>query len=350
MDFIFNGQAEGDVASMLMKCNFETNALRPYIGDDGRTSYIDRVINGTTRAIKINTTATLRKDDWKILDAAVLKVARERLRAIMEIVGRGLVFNIPNGLGKTILETETMGDINDASVSMDGLRQNENDRPEFELSSLPLPITHKDFEFSARQIATSRNGGSPLDTTMVELSTRKVAESNEKMLLGRLSSYTYGGGTIYGLTNYPTRMTATLTAPTTSGWTGSTLVGELLGMRQQAQNAYHYGPFLLYCAPSWDRYLDADYGTNYPKTIRSRIGEIEGMSTPMTLDFLQNYDMILLQATSDVIRMVIGMSTNVVQWPTNGGLSLHFKVMNIIVPQLRADQNSRTGVVHGSTS
>jgi hypothetical protein len=52
--------------------------------------------------------------------------------------------------------------------------------------------------------------------------------------------------------------------------------------------------------------------------------------------------------TSDVIRMVIGMDVTTVQWETMGGMRLHFKVMAIMVPQLRADYNSNTGIVHGT--
>ena len=38
-DFIYNGQASGSVASTLMASNFDPHALRPYVGNDGR-SYI----------------------------------------------------------------------------------------------------------------------------------------------------------------------------------------------------------------------------------------------------------------------------------------------------------------------
>jgi len=245
MDYILNGQAVGDVASTLMANNGNVNSLRPYINEEGR-HVVTVNVDGVYREVPLmNATASLRKDDWKILDTAVVKAAKPRLRAVADLRGAGLTYNIPNGMAKTVLETETQSDISDAIVSMDGLRESTADRPVFELSNLPLPIIHKDFNFSMRQILASRNGGSPLDTTTAELAGRRVAEQAEKLLLGTYGSYAFGGGTIYGYTNFPSRLTKTMTNPTASGWTPATTVEEVLAMRLQAQQAYHYGPYML---------------------------------------------------------------------------------------------------------
>jgi uncharacterized linocin/CFP29 family protein len=355
MDYIMNGQANGGVAATLMKAGMDPNALRPYVGNDER-SYITVNDNGKPKAVPLtNATATLRKDDWKVLDSAVVKAAQPRLKAVADIRGAGLTFNIPNGMAKTVLETETQSDINDAIISMDGLRQSEADRPLFELTNLPLPIIHKDFDFSVRQVMVSRNGGSPLDTTTAELAGRKVAETAEKLLLGTYGTYAFGGGTIYGLTNYTSRLTKTMTAPTAVGWTPATTVSDVLAMRLQAQQAKHYGPYMLYTSLAWDAYLDRDYSSaKGDNTLRDRLKAITEIQDVRTLDYLDtagtSYIMLLVQMTSDVVRMVIGMDITTVQWETKGGMQLNFKVMAILVPQLRADQNGNTGIVHGTTA
>jgi uncharacterized linocin/CFP29 family protein len=354
MDVIYNGKASGDVASRLLQCNFDTHCLRPYLGEDGR-SYLAMNQSGVlTPQVVQNTTATLRYEDWKLLDDAIVKVAKPRLKAVADLRSAGLTYVIPNGMGKTVLETETMSDINPASVSMDGLRSNNNDRPLFEVTNLPLPIIHKDFSFSARQIMASRNGGSPLDTTSAELAARRVAEEAEKMLLGVstvANEYAFGGGTIYGYTDYTNRLTKTITSPAASGWAGSTILTELLAMMKQAKDVYHYGPYILYVDSAWDQYLDNDYTTGYPKTVRARIKEIEGIQDVRTLDYFStDYDMVLVQMTSDVVREVIGMDITTVEWDTVGGLQKNFKVMAIMVPQLRSDQDSNCGIVHASVA
>jgi uncharacterized linocin/CFP29 family protein len=352
-NFIFQGHAYGDVASRLLACNFDVNCLRPWIGNDGRT-YASFIGNDGQLAARpvMNVAATLRKDDWVQLDSAIVKAAMARLRAVADFRGAGLTYTIPNGMGKTVLETEMMSDIGDASLSLDALRSNPNDRPEFDLAQLPLPIIHKDFSFSARQIAASRNGGSPLDTSMGELAGRKVAEEAEKLLLGESSnSMTWGGGTIYGLTNFPSRITRTLTLPTATAWTAATLLTEVLAMRQDSQDAYHYGPWMLYFSSGWDQYLEQDFNTNYPNmTVRDRLKKIEGINDVRTLDYLSNYEVLLVQMSSDVARIVIGMDVTTVQWETVGGLQLNYKVMAIMVPQVRADFNSNCGLVHGTAA
>lgn len=337
-----------DPLDMLIASNGDPGVLRPFVGKDDK-SYITVAKNdGTFEVIRTNTHATLRKDDWKLLDDAIVKAAVERLRLVTDLRGVGLTFTIPQGMGKTVLETETMTDTNDAVISMDGLRESPDDRPEFELTNLPLPITHKDFQFSARQILCSRNGGSPLDTTMAELAARKVAESIERLALGRISRYTFGGGTVSGLTNYTSRITYSLTTPVGGATIGATLLTDVIAMRTASVAAYHYGPWMMYVAPNWDAYLDEDFKAASDKTVRERIKAINGIVDIGTLDFMQNYDILLVQMTSNIIRMVIGMDITTVMWDTKGGMQKNFKVMAIMVPQLRADINGNTGIVHGT--
>jgi len=348
-DLIINGQAQGTVATTLLASNFDVAALRPWIGRDGR-HYIARNQSGKLIAEPLPVAnATLRKDEWKILDEAVVAAAKERLRVIADLRGAGLSYVIPNGMGKTVLETEKQSDITAATISMDPARESEGDRPEYDIENLPLPVIHKDFYFNARQIAASRNGGSPLDTTMAQLAARKVSEEAEKLALGVSSSFAYGGGTIYGLTNFPSRITKSLTSPTASSWTPQTLVSEILQMRQASEDRHHYGPWVLYNSPAWDQYLDDDYSAQKgDNTLRQRIEAINGIVGVRTADYLTGYQLILVQQTSDVIRVVIGMDITTVQWETQGGMRLNFKVMAIMVPQLRADFNGNTGIVHGS--
>ncbi len=354
MNFIMNGQGHGDVASVLMANNFDPNSLRPYVGNDGRsyittnTGQTDGGGNPVYNQLVTNAPATLRKDDWIQLDTAILKAAKPRLNAVGDLRSAGLQLTIPNGMGKTVLEHETQSDITPATVSMDGIRKSDGDRPQFNLQSLPLPIIHKDFSFSARQVMTSRNGGSPLDTTTAELAGRRVAEEAEKLLLGESSTYSYGGGSVYGYTNFPQRLTKTITAPTASNH--PTTVAEVLAMRKQSTDNNYFGPWVLYYSPAWYGYMDEDYTTtvNQPWTLRSRLQQIEGITAVRPADYLTGTTLLLVQQTPDVARMVVGMDITTVQWETNGGMELNFKVMAIMVPQLRSDYNNATGIVHGS--
>jgi uncharacterized linocin/CFP29 family protein len=296
-----------------------------------------------------NAPATLRKDEWIQMDNAVIQIAKNRLKFVADVRRRGLQYTIPNGMGKTVLQSQNVSDISGANISMDGLKQGENDRQHFDIENLPLPIIHKDWFMSTRELATSRNSGSPLDTAMAEGAGRAVAEEVEKLFLGLSPTYTYGGGTIYGLLNTPHRITKVLTNPTAGGWKPKTLVTEVLQMKELSQQAFHYGPWALYASPAWDVYLDSDYSDDKgDNTLRERLGKLTGVEGVTTLDFLTGYQMILCQMSSENIRAVVGMEIMNLQWDTNGGLQKNFKTMCIIVPQFRADQNDNTGIVHGA--
>ena len=340
---VLDGRAfAGNMADRIIAANGDVGVARPYVGDNGKV-YV--TLNG--KAVQAyNTEATLRLDAWLAIDTAIVKVAKERLNLVADLNRLGLTFRVPNGMGTTVLECETVGDVNDAVVSMDGLRTAEGDRPIFDSGILPLPLTHYDFHFSARQILSSRNSGSPIDTTMAELAARQVAEKLEKAAIG-IDSYAYGSGTVYGLINYPSVLTQTLTTP--DGTNGSTTVTQILAMRTSSQAKFHFGPWMIYNSPDWDQFLDNDFSTTKGDgTLRERILKIGGIQGIQTLDFMSNYDLVMVQMTSNVIRMVNGLDMTTIQWDTNGGMQKNFKVLTIQVPQLRKDQSNQTGIVYGS--
>lgn len=354
MDFLLNGQGHGDVGTRLMAANMDPGVLRPYYGTDGRTyitvntGRLDNAGKPIYQTLVSNAPATLRKDEWITLDTAVIKAAKPRLNAVADLRASGQQLVIPNGMSRISLEHEKQSDISPAQISMDGINQGPSDRPEYSLESLPLPIIHKDFHFTARQVMVSRTGGSPLDTSTAELAGRRVAEEAEKLLLGESSSYAYGGGTLYGYKNFPDRLTKTLTAPSSSNH--QTTVNEVLAMREQSVDNGYYGPWDLYYSPAWYGYMDEDYTTtvNQPWTLRDRLARIEGISSIKAADYLTGTTLLLVQKSSDVARMVVGMDITTVQWESHGGMQLNFKVMAILVPQLRSDYFGNCGIVHGS--
>ena len=345
-------ETSGSLGQMLLNCRGDLGLMRPYRGQDGR-SYVTQVINGK-RIVSptTNANATLLRLEWTILDKVVIRAALPRLRAVADLRGRDLQYTIPNGMAKTVLQAQAQSSVTPATISMDGLGASPGDRPIYNLINLPLPILHKDFSFPARDVMVSRNGNMPLDLTMAELAARTVAEGAEQLLLGTGPQYNYGGGSVYGYTTFPNRIVYTLSDPSNTGWVPRTFVANVLAMRQASQQAYHYGPWILYTSLAWDQYLDNDLNSASANssniTLRDRIRRIEGIVDVVTLDYLTNYDCVLVQMTQDVVREVVGMDITTVQWQTHGGMELNFKVMCIMIPQARADFNGNTGIVHGS--
>ncbi len=343
IDHIYNGQGFGSVADRLIDSNMNPAVLRPY-RYKGR-NFI--TVNG--KKYTTNTPATLTYDAWKAIDRAVIEVARPRLMVWNDLQAAGLRYTVPDGMGTIVLQEQTMGDAGTATISMDGLRESERDRPEFDLRYYPLPIIHGDFSFSARQIAVSRRGEMPIDTTMAKLVTRRIVEQVELLCIGSTSSFSYGGGTLYGLINKPERLTKALTLPTSPGWTPSVLVDEVLEMIEDLQDNEYYGPYGVYFSPLWNKYMDSDYAATYGgETLRTRLSMIEDIQFMRKLRYgLSGYQVVVFNLTDDVIRAVTGMDLTTLQWDGKGGLSKHFKIMCIMVPQTRNDAEERSGINQG---
>lgn len=354
MNIVLNG-AGGTSANKLLSNGFDAGVLRPFVGDDGRSymtlnsGKVDAKGKPIYNNLVTNAPATLRKDEWKLFDQAVIRAAKPRLRAWADLQAAGLTFNIPNGLGKTVLEHEVQSDISVADVSMDGVTKTGGDRPTFTLRSMPLPIIHKDFGFTARQIAASRNSGTPLDTTTAELAGRRVAESIEALVLGTTTEYQFAGGKVSGYKTHDDINTVVLTAGDAGGWTPSTLVEQVLNMKSVSHADNMYGPWFCYNSPDWDEYLDDDYSAaKGDNTLRDRIGAIDGIDRPTTADHLSGWDFILVQKSPETVRAVTGMGLTTVQWETDGGMMIWFKVMAIMVPQVRSDVGNKSGIVAGA--
>jgi uncharacterized linocin/CFP29 family protein len=347
LDYIQGGRAFGSVAERLLAANMSPNVLRPYIAENGN-AYITANQGGTPTPVQVSN-ALLQIDEWKYIDRVVIDVQEERLIGVNDLRSRGLTLTIPNGLGKTVFQSQKMSDINDARIDMDAETREREDRYELGTDTLPLPIIHADFRVNMRYLEESRQTGAGFDTTMITKSTRKVAEKLETILFTGTSSFAYGGGTIYGYMDFPYRNTVTLTAHwNDSAATGETMLVDLLAMKQAAIDAGFYGPYMVYIPTNFETAIDGDFKANSDKSIRSRLLEVGNVMDIKVADMLTDDNIILVQLTEDVVRMIEGMALQPLQWDERGGIVTKFKVMTIAVPQIRADYNNACGIVHGS--
>ena len=357
MDLIFEGQAQGDVAQQLLNNKINPASMRPFIGANGR-SFITVHTGGDPKNIKnyrnveINTNATLRRDEWKRLDEAIMAIKESRLGGIQDLIANNLTYDLGNGMGTTVLEWHDSSDAGSADMTMDGISRGKGDRPVYQHNYLPLPIVHVDYEINARVLAASRSLGNPLDTTMAERAARKVNEKLETMLFTD-TTYSFGAkdsrsrNTIYSYLSFPDINLVTLAlAWDNASKTGALIIADVLNMKQASIDAYHYGPWKLYIPTAYETKLDNDYDSTTPgTTIRERIMKIDGITGIKVVDTMPANNVLLVQLTSDVVRLVRGMPMQNVEWQTEGRMLTKFKVMTIQVPQIRSDQNGKTGIV-----
>lgn len=401
--------------------SFEKNLRRPYIDRNGNLAVTvntgrwttekgekvplrehrlvrDLVNNGVMEANYVTNATALRKEEWDSLDRTVLRAARYRLRAWADLMAKNPYGGF-NGMSKSILEWETMSDVGEALVDMDGLSEGRDDSPAFQLEGLPLPITHSDFWIGSRQLAESRNSGTPLDVNKGEMAGRRCGESLEKTTIGVQTGITYGGNStqvggygrtssVYGYTNFGARLTKTgLRAPTRANWTASQTLADVLNCLDLLKANKFFGPYMIYTSNDWDQYMDNDYiltgGNVATQTLRNRLRAIEGVDDVKRLDFLFSvipetnagiasgvngsgyptgyrgpggenisstyaFTMIIAQMTPDVVQAVNGLDMTVLQWESSGGMRLNFKAFTIGAPRFRADFYGNCGVMQAT--
>lgn len=357
IDLVGPNGGRGEVASQLQANDgLNIGAMRPYIGKNGQT--LVTVYQGgnpkkasSWKTLQVNDKGTLRRDEWRALDESLLGIAETRLTGTQHLINSGLTYTLGNAMGTTVLEYHDVGDAMVAELSMDAVTRTKNDRQEFSSKFLPIPIIHVDYQINQRALVASRNLGNPLDTSSAERAGRRVMEKQEDLLFTD-TDYKYGAGTIYSFLNFPNRIQKTdLTDWSSPAVTGGDIVDDVLEMKQDSIDKKHYGPFTLFIPTNFETKLDEDYSDSKGNnTIRERVLAINGIDDIIVVDQLPDSNVILVQKTTDVVRIVQGLALQNIQWQTEGGFVNKFKVISIQVPQIRADQNGNTGLVHATVS
>jgi uncharacterized linocin/CFP29 family protein len=324
---------------------FQTNGGNGY-SSSGSGPVAQRLLQNGFNINSLRTNGILRRQEWIAFDNRVMQVARMRLIGVQDLMSRGLVFPLNDALGITRLEWQRVTGMTPAEVTMSGIPNAENDRMEFDLTGMPIPIIHKDFNLNIRQLAMSRRTGQPIDTMQAALSSRIVTETVESILFKGFTGLG-ANNAINGYLTAPNRNTGSVTANWATA-TGVQIVGDILAMIQKAYDDHMYGPFVIYIPLNVFTNLGRDYATNYQGSIFDRIRGIPGITDIKASENLTGTSVLLVQMTDDVVDEVIGFEPTLVEWETHGGMVSNFKVMAIMLPRVRSDAETQSGIVHYS--
>jgi hypothetical protein len=229
---------------------------------------------------------------------------------------------------------------------MSGLSVTPNDRQEFNLNTLPLPIIHKNFNINIRHLYSSRRIGTPLDVTQAALCARIVSEAIETMLFAG-TTVLGTNNLIYGYTTATYRATGSVSAPWSTA-TGTQIVTDTLAMIQAAVNNNMYGPYGMYVPSAVFTAMGGDFKAASDRTVLERVLAIPGISSIKQSKDLTASNVLLVQMSSDVVDLVDGMQPTTVEWEGEGGMVTNFKVMAIMIPRIKNDYVHQSGIVHFS--
>jgi uncharacterized linocin/CFP29 family protein len=220
---------------------------------------------------------------------------------------------------------------------------------------LPVYLTTDDFFMGIRTLRASERSGMPLDTALIEQATRRVNEAIEDSVLNGATleggtALQVNGNTVPGLLNAPNVNTHTITVPWTTA-TGDQILNDVLAMIGMLQADKKYGPYLMYVGTNIGNALNKDFKAGTSGSTLSRLQQVSngtgGLLSIKTADMMPADTVVMFQATSDVIDLVVGQAPTVVPWTSPDGFTLYWMVMGIVIPRVRSDYNNTSGIVVG---
>lgn len=328
--------------------------MEKYIADDG-----------------FRAAAPLPDNSQKEIDQAVIQVGTDRLTLVQDLISAGLVYNLTDPLSVTQLEQWAQNKVANARRVMSPETRGENFKPDMLATRLPIYLTISQFELDIRSLRMSQRVGLPLDVSGIQSATRAVNESIEDAAINGATTLdgqdlTVAGYKAPGLVNAPNAETLSLTK---ASWTGDTPVGATVFAQVQAMVAKlvankKFGPYRLYVSTGIDAALNSDYDTTSGSrglSIRERILKIPNLQAIRPADLLPNGTIggsnvltgakaVLVNMTSDVVDVVYGQTPTVIPWTSLTGFTFFNMVMGIIIPRVKQDYNSKTGICVGTTA
>jgi hypothetical protein len=181
--------------------------------------------------------------------------------------------------------------------------------------------------------------------------TRRIMEKKEDLLIGT-GTYTFGGGTMYTLLNYPDRNTVTIRDWNDSATTDAMIIEDVTALKRANKDAYHGGEGVLIIPSDYEDKLGEDYSVSGSSlmTIRERIMKLGGIADILVAERLADNNVLFVELKKRTIEIVNGMPLQNVMWTTEGGMVAKHKLLEIAVPRFKSDYNGNCGIAHGATA
>lgn len=300
------------------------------------------------RRIRANATSLL-DEEWEMLDETIFPVLREQLNLYDAFENAGLTTDA--SMATTVSTWRVSDDLTEAEHSMDARTRSEEDIHAFSKQGVPLPLTHKDYRISQRELEASRNLGEGLDTMMARSAARKVAEAMEDLILYGIPEMSVEGpqGSMLdlpGLLNYGDRIQYT-----GSSWGTPTNVKDDLNavinqLEQVNIEAGNTGYWLLHGTEQMGQFRN-DYNPDASLTVRERVERYSEISQTIYVPQMPDGQAVLLKPVPEVIDIARDPDgPQNLQWESHGGMEHHFKVMSLMAPRIKSTYSGVTGIAH----
>jgi len=290
-----------------------------------------------SKALRANT--LLSPDEWKMLDAAVVNVAKTKMGVLTMLKSNGLRRPL-GGLGVILDTWQTQSGMTEAEIGMNPSGLPEFDRLNFELAGVPIPVISKAFMIPIRELMASRRNNHALDTQHIEAATDVVLEAAENLVVNG-SSIKVGTYSIPGLLTEANINTTTATGDWGTAANSYTSVGK--GIRVLEALGY-YGPYGI-----------AVNGTQYSETmlpsstenyiaIRKRILDIESVKEMVPSSKVVAGTCVIYQLEKKVIDLAEAEALKVIPWKSPNEMVIYGQIIYAMAPRVKSDQQSQSGI------
>lgn len=316
---------------------WEGGGNRPAFSEDTPLQYAANQAQNTA----VN--ASLREDEWEVIDDRVNEEASNRLGVVDRWRDAGLTEDL--GVGDIERVTERLEAFDEADISFDGETDPQRDRPNYLQDRRAVPIISQDFRIGFRQLASSRKRGNNLQTDSAGLATRAVTHRMQDLVTNGLASGAPSGGGIPGLTSATNR----LTDNSFDQWSGSsgTPIEDVESMLSTLYSNFLFGEFELHVPKNYWALLQGDYSDNKgDRTFLERIEAFEDISAVIPNDSLADHNLVLVQMTRDVMDISEAQTMTTWQWEKTPAAT-EFRVLMIAGPHVKSIETEDGSTVNG---
>ncbi len=328
--------------------------LRPMVRQEGGRTLIK--VNAQTGTVQLQAgrgmviNSMLREDEWAEIDRITMEAAKYPLKAVQDLRTRGLVQRL-GGIGTLVSQWYTRSEMTAAVVNMSGQGGAQRDSVDLDQVGVPIPVIFKEFVVDARTLEASRRLGDSLDMTNASEAARVVAETLESLLVNG-SALKLNGQALYGYRTHANRNTDTAANYGGGDWgTIANITPTVAGMISAAAGDSHYGPFILYASTTQFNqaalvhYTDGSGQTPLQRIkMMPQIADFKDLPSPVLTDG----DLLLVQATREVVDWAEALDIQVREWVSGDGLTSNFKVLAIAAPRVKARYDGKSGIVHAT--
>lgn len=298
--------------------------------------------------------STLERDEYETLSDRIIQTFKRNLVGIDDLQEQGLTRNI--SLATQVDLWQTVSEVTEADITMDGEDQAQNDRIQYTTDGVPVPIIHKDFRIPQRELETSRRMNNDLRTDTAAEVSRAVAEmANQVLFQGWNPAVSTDRGDSWQLFGYTDSDVSTAVSGSDFGTAGNirdTFVSSIDALTDDNNQEPAGDGFLTYISQTQYRQyrsaVDPDGDGNL--TVRERVEnefDAELGAVRSVPDYvLPDGEMVMVNPTPDVVELAVAEDMQTLEWSSGSGMTNFFKVLYSAAPEIKTDSNSNVGVAH----